>query len=629
MSSSLGIDLGTYNSSAAVAFSAQDITTVKSNDGHFLTGKNFPSFVHYDSSGAILSSGVKARRSLALDPERVVWGAKRLVGISYDEAVKHDYLERFAYKIERGPANDVVIRLGSVTRTPSEVLEVTLRAIKEDAENRVVNPTLRGPFERAVVTVPAYYKAIRTDPIVAAALRVGFTEVETIAEPTAAAMRFGVGLNTDATLLAFDLGAGTLDVTLLQVVRDGDALVSGELCTFGYAALGGIDMDALLGAYICSTHKLERTGALMDEIEKMKIRLSATAITQLDGVVEHEITMKRAELEDVLASLLEKCRFPIRAALDEARLPAAAIDHVLLVGGPTYMPCVRSLVHDELNALGARPDVLRTLQASVVDATSLDRMECVCQGAALKGARIAAPVCMTLAEGYGIEVSGDRYLPVIGPHSVYPCKETKIVSFLSPNLKHCSVTLITKMLDVAAVGDRAPYTYEAVAELSISVTPTGASPDIEVSLEVSPNKQLSITLRHLIGGEMVRYVNPNVLMSKTRVLDESRAAERTRNETPTYDPAMSAWSQQHIRLLLELLQEVQELAAQSSNKAVIAKRDQLKGVTDSATGHDPAEAARLANGVREYIDLLRQPSIAVLSPERFSAYLRRLERIGT
>src|SRR5262249_23505853 len=117
--------------------------------------------------------------------------------------------------------------------TPSHILEAILREIKEDAENHDLIPLFGKPFNDVVISIPAYYKAIRTAPILDAARQAGFTEVQTIAEPTAAALQYGLQIDREAVILAFDLGAGTLDVTVLQIVQDGDTLVSGELCTSG------------------------------------------------------------------------------------------------------------------------------------------------------------------------------------------------------------------------------------------------------------------------------------------------------------------------------------------------------------------------------------------------------------
>ncbi|HUT77843.1 MAG TPA: Hsp70 family protein, partial [Polyangia bacterium] len=231
MGRSIGIDLGTYNSAAAVAVGRNRVAMIESRYGKTLYGKSFPSFVLFDHNGNRQLVGQRAREELPLNPKLVVWGVKRLVGLSYQAAREAGELDRFRYELEEGPGGGILIRVGDERFTPSHILEHILREIKEDAENSRVNPLVGGPVDRAVISIPAYFKAIRTAPIIEAARHAGFAEVDTIAEPTAAAIQYCLDVPQEAHLLAFDIGAGTLDVTVMLVVNEQGELVPGELCT--------------------------------------------------------------------------------------------------------------------------------------------------------------------------------------------------------------------------------------------------------------------------------------------------------------------------------------------------------------------------------------------------------------
>lgn len=213
MKKAIGIDLGTYNSSAAFA-TEREVIIVESRYGKTVYGKNFPSFVLFDHNGKMQMVGKTAKAQGLRDPKLLVWGVKRLVGLSFDQARSQGEFRRFKYDVEKGPGGSILIRVGEERYTPSHILELILREIKQDAENTKVNPMIGSGVERAVISVPAYFDATRVAPILNAGKNAGFTEVETIAEPTAAAMSYDVEIKKKARILTFDLGAGTLDVTV-------------------------------------------------------------------------------------------------------------------------------------------------------------------------------------------------------------------------------------------------------------------------------------------------------------------------------------------------------------------------------------------------------------------------------
>ncbi len=507
----LGIDLGTYNSSAAVAMSKDNIIMVQSRYGASIYGKQFPSFVLFDAEGTKVSVGEPAKRELPFKEELVVWGVKRLVGVSFAEATRKSELTRFRYKVMEGDGGRIIIRVGPKSYRPEEILCLILEEIKADAENPRVNQIVGGArIDSAVITVPAYFMAWRTNPIVWAANEAGFTHVDTIAEPTAAAMRYGLQINASATILAFDMGAGTLDVTLLQILREGDDLIPGELCTSGNEAFGGIDIDTLLLSYLAARHRLPpgdlAAAGFRDQVEKAKIRLSSKPKVDLDLPNNDCITVTREELESALKPELdEKCRGPIRVALQGAARDAGEIDHVLFVGGPTHMPCVRRLVFDELKRLGARPDVLREIAAFDQQGLPLDPMNCVSQGASLKAASLLEPVTRTLAEGYGT-LLGNRYASIVAPNSLLPVSEETSIMHGNVNARLVPVALVAKVPDTER-SDRGgiEYRYTHLGLFHIAVNPTGDLPGINLAVSVDENKMARATLTHIQSGQRVRY----------------------------------------------------------------------------------------------------------------------------
>ncbi|HVB56871.1 MAG TPA: Hsp70 family protein [Candidatus Acidoferrales bacterium] len=645
MKRALGIDLGTSNSSAAVAFDNKTILMAKNKDGGIgPQGKQFPSYVQYSPSGAVLCVGEQARR--ARRTGFVVWGAKRLIGLSYDAAVERGETRRFSYPIERGPGDTILIRAGSERFSPSHVLEAILREIKTVAENPRVNPNLGGPFDRAVISVPAYFKAIRTAPIIEAAKQAGFAEVDTIAEPTAAAIRYGLGVEREATVLVFDLGGGTLDVTVLQIVQEGDTFVSGELGISGNESLGGMDMDELLCSYVKSQYHLSADDAelkayLAEAVENAKIRLSDVLETDVDIPIPGapDIRLSREEVRVVLAKLLERCRTPIRIALRHAGIEAHQLDHVVLVGGPTFMPCVRQLLRDELMALGARVALVSHLDSFVTredfKRNEVSPTECVAQGAALKAVKLATPVLTVIPEGYGVELDGGRYSSVIETKSSYPIAGEKSILFPDPNAKHVCLTVVAKMIDQEKSRDTDVYYFEPVGDFSISVTPDGNLPEIKCALRVSESKTFSVILEDKKTERTVRYDSANVPALKSgRIQLEERTSDGWKPEAiegfrSTFQADKASWSAIDLEKLVALAMNVLNRAKGHDNATVRVGASQLHSQLTQAIDGGPSSAPELANAIRQFVFLLLQPGIALIQQPEFDGYINQITDIGT
>jgi hypothetical protein len=296
------------------------------------------------------------------------------------------------------------------------------------------------------------------------------------------------------------------------------------------------------------------------------------------------------------------------------------------------MPCVRQLVRDELARLEARPDVLRTIDPIERGGLAVSPMECVSQGAALKAARISMPVSTAVSEGYGLVFSGE-YLPLIPPNSMYPIDGSKTLTFSDINAKHLRIHLAAKSIDIVRSADKSAFNYEDIGEFSISLSSRGDLPTLSVSISIERNKRVTVTLIHVQSGQRVTYANPHLLRSGVTELKEIADLKYwTRAEQQMFEgrfnKTRATWSIGEIDQLAALAQRLLEICSvhDDDNLRVHARTLQEKVDTVRIAGSDGATV--LANGIREFIDMLRQPDIGVLSAREFTSYLNELDKIG-
>jgi molecular chaperone DnaK (HSP70) len=615
---------------------------VDSEYGEEVYGKCFPSFVFFDQMGVPKSVGGEAKRQLPINPKQVVWGVKRLVGLSYDKARQRGELQRFQYDIEEGPRNSILIRVGEERFAPSQILEIILRKIKNDAENTRLNPLLEGRVEKAVISVPAYFDGTRVGLIKDAASHAGFSDVETIAEPTAAALMYGLTLVGECKVLTFDIGAGTLDVTLMLFVGQG---ISGEACTSGDEALGGIDMDDKLMSYLIKKHNLSaivsdprEKAKLHDEVEKAKIRLSEpdaeTTPLTLPNRKTHNLTRK--ELEKELKEVIDRCRGPVRVALRQAGWKASELDHVIFVGGPTYMPCVRAAVMDELRKLGARRELLQELEGWQEDRLPVDPMKCVAQGAALKAGEVAKPTGVTDPYGYGTVIGpvpgfSDYFYSIISPGSNYPISNTEAISHPNPEALRVPISLIKKQAYDA--GGHNAYRYYDLGSYDCYIRSTGASPTIDITMELNDQRVLITTLTH-------RQTKTAVVFEK---LDELRGTEIKLQElkpppaTPGPGPGGGTpgttssggrkreWSRNQLEKATHVARTVSDFAESSKDRKVQEKRKKLVDVMNKASDAK-RDTPVIMNTMQELLNALK--NAGDLPEGDFKSYLEDLQGIA-
>ncbi len=346
----VGIDLGTTNSLVAVLEGGEPVVITTAEGSRLL-----PSVVSFTKTGERLVGQIAKRQSV-INPENTVSSIKRFMGRRFSEVTEER--QRVSYQVIEGPAGDtrVSIALTGQIYTPQEISAMILGKLKKDAE-----AYLGEPVTQAVITVPAYFNDSQRQATKDAGKIAGLEVLRIINEPTASALAYGLDKKKDETILVFDLGGGTFDVSVLEV---GEGVVEVK-ATNGDTHLGGDDWDATLTEYIVDEFKKaqgvdlskdrQALQRLKEATEKAKIELSSMLETEINlpfitanasGPQHLQIKITRAKLEQLSAPLVQRCRGPFEAALLDAKIMPQDLDELVLVGGATRMPMIQQLVRE-------------------------------------------------------------------------------------------------------------------------------------------------------------------------------------------------------------------------------------------------------------------------------------------
>jgi molecular chaperone DnaK len=483
----IGIDLGTSNSAASVMIGGKP-TIIQAAEGTSVGGKAFPSYVAFTKDGQLLV-GEPARRQMVTNPEGTVMAAKRKMGTDFKFKV---YDKQY---------------------TPQQISSFILQKIKRDSE-AYIGETV----DKAVITVPAYFNDNQRQATKDSGEIAGLEVVRIINEPTAASLAYGLDkVSKDLKIMVFDFGGGTLDVTIMEMGGGVFQVKS----TSGDTQLGGTDMDNSIVEYIIQEFKNQSSidvrndkAAMMrikEAAEKAKIELSNVMTTEINlpflsydastGPKNLVLTLSRSKLEELLRPIVERCKAPMLQAIEDAKLKAADIEKIILIGGPTRMPIVRQFI---TNVMGKEPE------------RGIDPMEAVAMGAAIQGAIIAGDVTTDILLvdvtplTLGVEVLGGLKEPLIDRNTTIPTKKSKVFTTAADYQNAVTVHVVQGERSMAA-----DCVSLGMFNLSgIPPAPRGI-PQVEVTFDIDANGILNVTAKDLATSKESKItISANTKLSK-------------------------------------------------------------------------------------------------------------------
>lgn len=486
MSKILGIDLGTTNSCMAVMEGGQ-AKVIHSKEGR----NTIPSVV--DPIKRVV--GDVAKRQLAINPKSTIFSVKRLMGHKIDdESVKRD-LKWLPYTVKSGRENMAVVEVDGKTFTPQEVSAMVLKKIKEDAESY-----LGEPVTRAVITVPAYFDDAQRQATKQAGEIAGLTVERIINEPTAAALAYGLDKKDAHTIVVYDLGGGTFDVTVLEL---GEGVFEVK-ATNGDTHLGGDDFDRVILDYVAEEFNRENgidlrkdpqaLQRLRDAAEKAKIELSSAMETEInlpfvtvkDGQPQHLVMkLTRAKLESLVSELVEKTFKPVKECLKDAGIDAKAIDEVVLVGGMTRMPKIIEEVKKYFGKdpnRGVNPDEVVAIGAAI-------------QGGVLTGETKDVVLLDVTPLTLGVETLGGVTTALITRNTTIPASKSEVFSTAADNQTEVTIHILQGERPMARDN-------KSLGHFNLSGIPPAPRgvPQIEVTFDIDASGLLEVSAKDKASG---------------------------------------------------------------------------------------------------------------------------------
>jgi molecular chaperone DnaK len=564
-------------------------------------GRLCPSVVAFTKSGE-QPVGQTARRQAVINSENTVFSVKRLMGRRYDDPEVEKAREILPYKIARGSAGDARVHIPQTGReyTPQEISAMVLRKLKQDAE-----AYLGEPVTQAVITVPAYFNDSQRQATKDAGQIAGLEVLRIINEPTAASLAYGLDKEDAETILVFDLGGGTFDVSILDV---GEGVVEVQ-ATSGDTFLGGDDWDQRIVDHVADEFKKDQgidlradrqaLQRLKEAAEKAKIELSTVMETEINlpfitadstGPKHLQMKLTRAKLEQLTDDLVERCRVPFEQALRDAKLKASDLDEVVLVGGATRMPMIQNLV--------------RTLTDGKEPHKGVNPDEVVAVGAAIQAGVLAGDVKDVLLLDVtpltlGVETLGRVMTPLIERNTTIPVRKSETFSTAADGQTAVTIHALQGERPMAADNNSlGMFNLEGIPP-----APRGI-PQIEVTFDIDANGILNISAKDKATGK-----EQQITITASTNLDQNEV-ERLVQEAKRHEA-----EDQRRKELIEsrnaadtLIYQMEKTLRDLGDKVSASDRGRIEGIVEdlkrAKNGDDTAR-------IRQLIEQLQQASYAI------------------
>ncbi|MCD0161292.1 molecular chaperone DnaK [Deinococcus sp. 6YEL10] len=567
MPKAVGIDLGTTNSVISVMEGGRPEVIVNAEGA-----RTTPSVVAYKGDERLV--GQIARRQAALNPAATLFEVKRFIGRRWDE-IKEE-AGRSPFTVKEGPGGSVRIEVNGQDLAPEQVSAEVLRKLVNDASAK-----LGEKIKDVVITVPAYFDNSQREATKQAGEIAGLNVLRVINEPTAAALAYGLERKGNETVLVFDLGGGTFDVTILEL---GDGVFEVK-STSGDTHLGGADFDQRIVDWLATEFQKDNSfdlrkdkqalQRLIEAAEKAKIELSNATETSISlpfitfdpetrTPMHLERTLSRAKFEEITSDLLRRVRKPVEQALADAKLDASKIDEVILVGGSTRIPAVKRIVQELIGKTpneSVNPDEAVALGAAVQAG--------IIQGDSSLGDIVLVDVTpLTL----GVEVKGGMIAPMITRNTTVPAKKTEIYTTAENNQPGVEINVLQGERPMAADN-------KSLGRFKLEGIPPmrAGQAQIEVTFDIDANGILHVTAKEKTSGK-----ESSIRIENTTTLDKSDV------ERMVQEAEQNAAADKLRREKVEKRNNLDSLRVQATSQieenegAAQAAKDKLKAAADEA-----------------------------------------------